>query len=600
VRFPHAAKRWLGEHWLVLALGLVASLPILTSTIRAVGDGWTPVLDDAIVALRSFDVFTTHTPFVGDYSNVSQLGVGTVFSPGPLLFWLLAIPARAFGDWALPVTMGLVNTACVIGVVGLARRRGGDVFMFATAAVLPLMCLSVPQEALHDILNPWSALLPATLMVFLGWSVACGEYRLVPISVLVFSFVAQSHLSLAWPTLVTALVSIGGLSWRLLGRGAGPARRAASAPWLLAALAIGLFCWGLPLLDQATHQPGNLTRILDAATSAQRTLPLAQGWHALVGAIGIWPWWLRPSPTGFDRAQDAAKDPSVFSAVTCVMILAALTIVAARAHRVRSDLRVGAALAVLLGATIVLVTSSTPAKLGYDLQKGLLWTSPVGMFAWLMFGWSVAAVARSYVAPSRHRLKDFAAPARIAGLAAVTVIAGVAAAKLHGSDSNARWYQPTRTIVARVVPRLSHKGVIFVDARGDVNSFTVQTGLFYQLRARGYRVVTLNGYLALVHKLGSQYDACRSLPGRTLRVADDGRPLRPGALLLASVPMPPNPVPGGPQAPGPMRVFVVKDPATSVLTNCAQSPTAALTTRSTRGLRALRLRHSYGVGATAQ
>jgi hypothetical protein len=246
--------------------------------------------------------------------------------------------------------------------------------------------------------------------------------------------------------------------------------------------------------------------------------------------------------------------------------------VAVRRRRVRSDLSVGAALAVVLSATIVLVTATTPAKLGYDVQKGLLWTSPAGMFAWLILAWSVATMVRTHLAPRTLGRGSLATPALVAGLALVTLIAGATAAKLHGGDSNVRWYQPVRTIISRAVALLPHDGVILVDARGDTNTFAVETALIYQLRKRGYRVSTLNGYLDLVRKLGAPYDACRSLPERTLLVTDDGSSLAPSSRLIASVAMPPNPIPGGFQEPGPMRVSVVGGTAARLLVNCAQSP----------------------------
>ena len=80
-------------------------------------DGWTPVFDDAVIATRSFDVFSAHSPLVGTYSDASLPSVGSVYGAGPLLYWLLAVQVRFLGDWALPVTMGVVNTASIMGVV---------------------------------------------------------------------------------------------------------------------------------------------------------------------------------------------------------------------------------------------------------------------------------------------------------------------------------------------------------------------------------------------------------------------------------------------------------------------------------------------------
>ena len=67
--------------------------------------------------------------------------------------------------------------------------------MFATAAAIGLMCQSLSSESLHDVWNPAAGLFPFLLLCFLCWSLACGEHRLLPLTVLVASFVTQTHLT---------------------------------------------------------------------------------------------------------------------------------------------------------------------------------------------------------------------------------------------------------------------------------------------------------------------------------------------------------------------------------------------------------------------
>ena len=80
--------------------------------------------------------------------------------------------------------MGIVNTLAIIGAVALARRRGGLVLMFAAAIAIALLCQSLPSESLHDIWNPAAGLFPFLLLIFLGWSVACGDVGLLPLTAL--------------------------------------------------------------------------------------------------------------------------------------------------------------------------------------------------------------------------------------------------------------------------------------------------------------------------------------------------------------------------------------------------------------------------------
>src|SRR3954468_1451237 len=143
----------LRRNWLVLGTGLAASLPVIVATVGAVVDGWVPLGDDAIIVVRAYDVLSTHPPVVGPYSTSSQLIGHPVLSPGPLLFWLLALPAR-LGELGPPIAMGIVNSSIVIGIVALARRRGGSAFMVATAAAIAAMCGSLDTQVWYGVWGP--------------------------------------------------------------------------------------------------------------------------------------------------------------------------------------------------------------------------------------------------------------------------------------------------------------------------------------------------------------------------------------------------------------------------------------------------------------
>src|SRR5580704_18213130 len=195
-----------------VAAGLAAAIPVLVSTANAADAGWVPAGDDGIIATRGWDVLSAHTPLVGQYSEAGRVIHGQVMhSPGPMLYWLIALPARFGSVTSLAVTMGVVNTLAIIGCVLLARRRGGAVLMFGTAIGIALMCQSLPTESLHDIWNPAAGLFPFLLLIFLAWSIACGDARLLPLALLDASYVTQTHLMYAAPTAVLLVVGCGGL-----------------------------------------------------------------------------------------------------------------------------------------------------------------------------------------------------------------------------------------------------------------------------------------------------------------------------------------------------------------------------------------------------
>ena len=218
------ASAWLYRALPAIAAGLAAAIPVLRSTVNAVNIGWQPAGDDGIILTRAWDVFTAHSPLVGQYSEAGNVTGHIVHSPGPLLYWLLALPARFGSVASVAGWMGAVNTLAIIGCVALARRRGGLVLMFATAAAIALMCQSLPSESFHDVWNPAAALFPFLLLIFVLWSLACGDLRLLPLAALLASFVTQTHLTYLAPTLgMLAVVAACLLAARLRRRP--PSRR---------------------------------------------------------------------------------------------------------------------------------------------------------------------------------------------------------------------------------------------------------------------------------------------------------------------------------------------------------------------------------------
>jgi hypothetical protein len=524
--------RWVVDRRLVLAVGLIAAIPVLVSVARTVLDGWTPVLDDAVMATRSFDVFSAHSPLVGAYSDAMVARVGPVYGPGPMLFWLLAFQTRFLGDWALPVTMGVVNTASIVGVVALARRRGGRVLMFASALAMAAMLRSLPQATLHEIDNSRAGVLAFMLLLFLAWSVACGEYRLLPLTVLVASFVVQVHFSLGLPGLAVFLVGLAGLvRFLATSRSAGAVELASDRRrWSLGALVVALVCWSAPLLDQLLHSPGNFVRIWQTATAQQPTAGVTFGWRALASAIGVVPRWLRSYSSVGVELRDVAFPPSAVAVVSTVLILGALLIVGAVGlRRRRADVVAAAALALAVSAALVVATASLPAPLILR-EYALRWSSPAGMFCWLVLGWSLATVLRPMRWRAAQALTAWPAVRRQASASVIgvtiTAIVAVVVASAPESDS-LRWtYRPARRVASLLAARLPRSRSVLVEV-SSWSGFQIQWGIIYRLRRGGYRVVAPSEALSLnlSQRLGAYYS-----PGGT-----GGAPRRYQDVLLIDV-----------------------------------------------------------------
>jgi hypothetical protein len=125
--------------------------PVIATTLRALLDGWLPAGDQAIIATRAYDVFTAHTPLVGQHSDAAAVTHHAVCSLGPMLYWLLALQARFASPGGLMLTMGIVNSAAIVGVGVLARRRGGRLLMRLTA----LAVVVIPPWWTTNPASPW-------------------------------------------------------------------------------------------------------------------------------------------------------------------------------------------------------------------------------------------------------------------------------------------------------------------------------------------------------------------------------------------------------------------------------------------------------------
>jgi hypothetical protein len=394
-----------------------------------------------------------------------------------LLYWLLALPARFGSPASIALTMGAVNTLAIVATVALARRRGGLVLMFATAVAIALMCQSLPAETFHDVWNPAAGLFPFLLLIFLCWSLACGDHRMLPLTVLVASFVTQTHLTYIAPTAGMLAVGLGALAlgsvqrWRAKRAGEpGTASEPSRPPiwrWVVAALAVVAVCWAAPVIDEIENSPGNLSLIAQTARDRGSTLGAGVGWNAVVRAVGWKPWWLYVPATAWDRKFDVRATPSSDASDSTLAMLAALALLApAGMLRRRHDVGAAALIALALCASLGAVVALTPvapllaATIGYTAW----WGSMLGLWVWLVLAWSLSLSLR-WLALSSERLRGAVAGWRsrrsprsiraagvVASLACLggVVATGTAVAATQKPDSHVNQYRPIAQIAARL------------------------------------------------------------------------------------------------------------------------------------------------------
>jgi hypothetical protein len=500
---------------LTLAVGLCAALPVIAASVRALNEGWQPVADRGIIATRSFDVLSSHMPLVGQYSFAGSVTGKLTYSLGPMLYWLLAPAAHVGAPGSFVLTMALVNVACVLGAVALARRRGGVWLMVAAAVGIGLMCRSIAANNFYDIWNPSAGLFPLLALIFVCWSLACGDYRLLPLTVLVVSFVVQCQLAFVPPCLGLLAVGLVGLvvsrrSSASASRASAPSSRRGVWPWAVAALVVAVVCWTPPLIDQFQGKPGNLTNVVKAANAHTPKLGAAVGWHAVVRAVGVPPWWLRNPASPWNRKFEVRETTSTLATVSTILILVALSAVAAiGALRRRAELWSGALIALLLCAGLYAVAAATPTKrvLAETLGYTMWWGSPAGMFVWVMLAFSAVVVVAELALP-RVRIRALASAgagaAIVATGAAAAIVAGAAAAVAVGerSDYHLPEYGPLAKLYAgleRGVP--PHRTVKLLGYLGN-RTFRFKMAARYAMVRRGIRPLSPG----IDVRLGSWYD----------------------------------------------------------------------------------------------
>ena len=364
--------------------GGAAVTPFVVATVRAIRDGWYPIGDNAFFALRARDVLTEHHPLLGTWTSAS-LSVGrNLNNPGPLLFDLLALPAKVDPASGLAVGVAAVNVASIAVIAWLAWRRGGAGFVAWAMAAATGLAWTMGSELLFDPWQPHALLFPFLAFVFAVWSMVEGDAVALPVAVGLASLVVQSHLSYAVLVPLLSLVGVVGLVVAVRRR-TEPMR--VRRP-VIAAVVVGAVCWVQPFVDQVRGE-GNLVTLLTNASSGDAKIGVGLATRLASWVLSVPPFWGRSS---FARALYVPGPESmpgrVLAAGSLVVLVLAL-IGAAWFGRRRSAALV--ALAGVLGAwvTTVMLPVGTLGIVPHQFK----WLWPIGVFATFALAISLTRVA---------------------------------------------------------------------------------------------------------------------------------------------------------------------------------------------------------------
>lgn len=468
------ARRWpVVVAWL---LGATVILPVVVAGVAGGARDWLPGGDWAVLELRTRDVAGPLTPLVGPYSRFGWN------HPGPLLFWLLAVPYRVLGGASSGLLVGAaaLNAAALGALLVFTWRRGRLPLVALTAALVGLMTTHLGPAFLRDPWNPSVTVLPFLLFVVLAWSATEGDRVAVPVGAGVGSFLVQAHVGFSVVVAVLGLWAVVGFvrREREAARGSGPAQRGprsvrATLWWSAAVLAV---CW-LPVLVDQIAGTGNLAALLEHFTG--REVPTA-GFALASGIVArelgdVAPWLGGAEPGG----DDGALIPSSLRAL--VVPVAAFVAAALLARRV------GAHSASRLQATVGLAAVAgwfSVARISGEVFAYLVrWWWAIALLWWLAVVWSVWSAV-----PSGARSTFEAVPAALGGAVAlwcaVIVIGGVG----RVGTPDGEWWVPLEGIVPGTVDAAPRDGPVLVRAVGSKWG-AVGDGVRLQLERAGVDVV---------------------------------------------------------------------------------------------------------------
>ena len=331
-----------------LGAHLAAWIPFAVGAIRSVQQGSPVIADGAAIALRSWDVLTPYGPLVG---QATQLRNG-VFDPGPLQYWLLAIPVhidpRAGVVWGAALWCMVAASLAIEAAWSAFGAFGG----LAASGIIIGTVAWQPLVAAGPYWNPWLGVIFFLATLAAGLAVVSGRRRWWPVLILTASVAAQAHLMFALASAALVLVAlVAGLADTIRAR--------AGYWWAVLGLMAGAACWIAPFIQQFTSRHGNLS-LLIASLGARQSAGPAFGLKALTAsALPPTVWWQPSLSFRYEGIASEIGGGTPAFGVAMLVLTAAVLAVAVRPLRSRR-LAALAAVSLLTSGAVLATYSNIP------------------------------------------------------------------------------------------------------------------------------------------------------------------------------------------------------------------------------------------------
>jgi len=470
------AAGWRARTWRLVAAALltlaaIASLAMLT---RGAPERF-PVSDAARIELYTMRA-ASGSQLLGAYS---QFGWS---HPGPMLFYWL-VPFYLAGGRTLAATAaaGLTLNLLALWIAAAAVARRSErvpVLPLVLVASTALMLWRLPGFV-TSVWNPHLTFVPFLSLLCLTAAVLDGSARTLPLVVLVGSFVAQAHVGLAPVGLAAIAAAAMRVAWHAYRD---PTQRVRLAWYGLGSIAVAQLVWLLPVAEQVTGNPGNMTRLfhffLGAHDGSTPTTALAwRIWGRTIAGV------LDPAlaiPIGHAVGEPIALWLSVLGTVL-VLLLPVSAAVLRRHHSIAASLALAT-----FGAAAIAYWSILHVR-GAVGDYQVFWMGGIGAISVGLFA---AAVISFVDAPALPRW--FSSVATHAAVAVTTLVAVLAAAPgMRSRDAGAlsQDSERARAISEALVGAWPSLGMQRPMVRIDDPVWAVGAGVILQLEKKGMPLV---------------------------------------------------------------------------------------------------------------
>ncbi len=469
----------------LLLPGLVV-IPIVVTILGLLGRPYVPIGDEASMLFRIQQVGTSSSPLVGVYSTRGWA------HPGPILYYVLAIPYRLSGGQAISVFVAaaLANIAGVGLVCYLAwrRRRWPGLLLFSTITAILLNGLRA--ESLLQIWNPYLPLLPYLAFCLSLWCVVERDYAMAPLAVLLGSLVVQMHVGYLPLVLcgaaAVALWMVASRSWRREPQSV-PSRRWRRVSYVL----FGLI-WLPPLVDVVAG--GDNLKQLAAYFSAGRqdVSGLSYGLGLLSGHVKL----TGPWAGGHERSAFANVLPEhLIYLIGLILLLVAVAVL----NLVRRRDGAGAPIVALsqLVAGAFAAASIEPPFLGYLI----VWMLPLAAFCWAAVAMSAFDLLHTESRKARRWLRSPALAGLLVAIIGVETIRTTQHAWRPPLPSQ-QYARQVSAMIPLLASRVDRRQAVRIEGAGD-DFNEAWVGALYGLAAKNQAFYTSDG--AAGEKWGTQH-----------------------------------------------------------------------------------------------